>query len=474
MKSLSIIIPVSIAMPLAMGLATGCAVSDSAGEVTSTAATRSPDPLLPGLGNDGYDARAYDLNFDVGAKSRTVDGTATMTAQAHKPLARFGMDFAGGTVHSVSVDARPARFQAKGQKLVVVPARGLDRGLFRVTVRYTADRDAKVPSTVDPSAGWGDTGGGGFAWWGQPDRAHLFFPCNDDLTDKAIFRYRVTVPNGWTAIANGTQTSRSIKADRTTMVYSSQHPMATQLAQLAVGRFKIVQGQGPHGLPLRSAVPAGSTIANLQRLPEYLTWLENKIGRRYPFEAAGVLGVSGSPPEQTFALETQTLPIFTASDLSDSQEIVHELAHQWFGDSAGVKTWSDLWLSEGFASYLDQMWAAEHGGTPLDTAMRKAYQGDQKIRSMGITPARPRRADAMFGVSRGVGPLVLYALRQKVGDAGFQQIVGTYFDRYRDRSASTADFMAVAHRVAGPQMDDFLHDWLYESKTPPMPGHPDW
>ncbi|HEV7932037.1 MAG TPA: M1 family metallopeptidase [Actinomadura sp.] len=438
------------------------------------AAERTPDPLLPELGNDGYHASAYTLNYDFKPESSQIDGTATMTATARETLAEFGMDFAGGTVRSVSVNGRPARFQVKGQKLLVVPARKPGRGPFQVTVRYIADRKAKVSSQVDDTAGWGNSEDGGFAWWGQPDRAHLFFPCNDDLTDKATFTYRVTVPDGWTAVAGGTLASRKSTAGHTTFVYSTARPMATQLAQLTVGKFDIVTGKGPHGLPLRSAVPAGSAKSSLKRLPEYLTWLENKIGRRYPFEVAGVLGVDGRSPEQTFALETQTLPVFSASDLSDSTVVVHELAHQWFGDSAGVKTWSDIWLSEGFATYLDHMWTAEHGGEPLDKAMQQAYNGDKKARATGITPAKPGKAEMMFAVGRGAGPVVLYALHQKVGDARFQRIVQAYFDRYRDGSASSADFVAVARNIGGQELATFLNDWLYGAKTPPMPGHPDW
>jgi aminopeptidase N len=440
----------------------------------AASAGRTPDRLLPELGNDGYHASAYSLSYDFKPESSQIDATATMTATADTTLDEFGMDFAGGTVRSVSVDGRPARFQVKGQKLVVVPSRKPHRGAFQVSVRYTADRKAKVASKVDDTAGWGNSDDGGFAWWAQPDRAHLLFPCNDDLTDKATFTYRVTVPDGWTAIANGTLASRRSTAGQTTFVYSTAHPMATQLAQLAVGRFDIVTGKGPHGLPLRSAVPAGSDTSGLKHLPEYLAWLENTIGRRYPFEVAGLLGVDGQTPEQTFALETQTLPIFPVSGLSDSTEVVHELAHQWFGDSAGVKTWSDIWLSEAFATYLDHMWSAEHGGQPLDKAMHQAYNGDKKVRAMGITPGNPGKPEVMFAVGRGAGPVVLYALHQKVGDAQYQRIVQTYFDRYRDGSASSADFVAVAGNVAGQDLTTFLNDWLYGAKTPPMPGHPDW
>ena len=72
------------------------------------------------------------------------------------------------------------------------------------------------------------------------------------------------------------------------------------------------------------------------------------------------------------------------------------------------------------------------------------------------------------------GALVLYALRQKVGDATFQKIERDWVERYAGKSASTADFIALASKVSGKHLGPFLHDWLYGTKTPPMPGHPDW
>jgi aminopeptidase N len=435
---------------------------------------RAPDPLLPEIGGNGYDVRAYDLSFDFNPASRLIDGTASITADTTKPLAKFDLDHAGGTVRSVVVDGRPAAFTVEGQKLRVVPAGEVRRGRFRLTVRYTADRDAKVPSRVDNSAGWGNNADGGFAWWPQPDRAHVLFPCNDDVADKADFTYRVTVPDGWTAVAGGRLVSQRSAGGRTTFVHRTAHPTAPQLTQLAVGKFDVVTGTGPHGLPLRSAVPAGTEAPGLDRLPEHLTWLEHKIGRRYPFEVAGVLGVAGTSPEQTFALETQTLPIVPASELSDPAVVVHELAHQWFGASAGASTWNDVWLSEGFATYLHLLWSAEHGGTRVDEVMRQTYGGDQQMRTAGIKPGAPGSPEVMFGVGRSLGALVVYALQEKAGEATFQRIVQTYLDRYRDGAASSADFVAITRAVGGQELAGHLHDWLYGATTPPMAGHPDW
>ncbi|HWO67233.1 MAG TPA: M1 family metallopeptidase [Umezawaea sp.] len=431
------------------------------------------DPLLPSLGNAGYDATSYDLSYDFRPSTPLMVGTSTMTATASDRLSRLELDFDGGSVAEVRVNGRRAEHRLDAGKLYVTPAEPLPRGTFRVLVRFTVDRNAKVPSPVDDTAGWSNSADGGFAWFGQPDRAHLFFPCNDDLADKALVSYRVTVPDGWTAIANGT-----LRGHRgSTFLYASDHPMAPQLAQLAVGKFDVVTGVGPHGLPLRSAVPTGTSKDAVARLPEHLTWLEERVGRRYPFDSLGLLGTAGSTPMQTFALETQALPVFPVHTLTDpahANVVVHELAHQWFGDSVGAATWSDLWLSEGFATYFDHLWTEEHGGATVAAELEGVYGMDQQVRDSGVFPGRPGDPAIMFGLARFSGPLVVYALREEVGEEAFGRIVRTYLDRYRDGSATSADFTAVAVSVAGSGLKGFLDAWLYGPTTPPMPGHPEW
>ncbi|QUQ68988.1 M1 family peptidase [Kutzneria sp. CA-103260] len=449
----------------------------AAGALAVSAVTPAPASLLPDLGNDGYRVAAYDLTYDVDPSTTKLPGTAKITAVADRRLSEFRLDYAGGTVAEVQVDGRPAAFHLDKQKLVVDPATAV-RGPFLVTVDFTADRAAKVPSVVDATAGWSNDSDGGFVWFGQPDRAHLFFPCNDSVNDKAYFTYHVTVPAGWTAAANGSLVARSDTKSASTFTYASVHPFATQLAQLAVGKYTLVTGTGPNGLPLRSAVPdPAAAKPMLDQLPGFLDWLQQRIGRRFPFETVGLLGAAGPTAQQTWALETQTLPVFQARDLTDPNNaavVVHELAHQWFGDSAGVADWNDIWLSEGFAVYFDHLYTAEHGGQSLADQFQLAYQRDPEVRAQGITPANPTRPDVMFGLARGFGSLVVYALHEKVGDQVFQRIIDTYLDRYRDGSATSADFIKVATSVGGQDLGPFLHDWLYGSTTPPMPGHPDW
>lgn len=440
------------------------------------------DPVLPGLGNGGYDVREYTVGYRFEPGVSTMESTVEIAAVATQDLSRFNLDFAGGRVHDVRVGGEPAEFVVEGQELVVTPAEPLRGGQrLGVQVRYVADRDAQVPSSVDETAGWANNADGGFAFWAQPDRAHLFFPANDYPADKARITYRVDVPAGWNVVANGTLTDRLAAGDREEFEYRTEQPITTQSAQLAVGRLTTVTGTGPRGLPLRSAAPSGQVTearAALERIPGHLAWLEETIGREFPLETYGILGIDGHGPMQTFALENATLSSFPARALFDADEVepvlVHEAAHQWFGNSVSFNSFSDVWLSEGFASYLDTLWSAQHGGESLDDVFRSFYEREQQVRDAFGSPVAPTDPQSVFGVARGGGSLAIYALRLQAGERDFQRIMGALLDEYRDRSVTTAEFRELVAEVAGPDTGAFLDTWLDADDTPPMPGRPGW
>ncbi|MFB9908811.1 M1 family metallopeptidase [Allokutzneria oryzae] len=440
------------------------------------------DKLLPGLGNGGYDAQKYTVDYRFEPGVSTMDSRTTMVAVATQELSRFTMDFAGGTVSEVQVNGQRAPFAIEGEELVITPARPLRKGRsFTTEVRYVADRDAKVASPVDETAGWGRNSDGGFSFWSQPDRAHLFFPSNDHPSDKAQFVFRVDVPQGWNVVANGLLHSWTNNGGRDRFEYRTVHPITTQISQVAVGKLTTVPGTGPGGLPLRSAVPtdkAGAVRPALDKIPAHLAWLENKLGRRFPLETYGVLGVHGPSPVNTWALENATLSTFPVSSLLNAEEVepvmVHEAAHQWFGNSVSFAGFSDVWLSEGFATYFDHLWTAETTKKPMGEMFRQAYERDQQIRDEAGSIVVSPIPEAIFGLARGGGSLVVYALRQQAGEQGFQRIMQAFLDRFRDRSATTEQFQRLVTEVGGPETGAVLDAWLHAKRTPPMPGHPDW
>ncbi|QTI90932.1 M1 family metallopeptidase [Streptomyces sp. AgN23] len=457
--------------------------SSAAGPVSSThpRPLGIGDPLFPELGNPGYDVTAYDIVFDYRRQDRPLDAVTTIDAHATAPLRTVNLDFAQGVVDSVRVDGVRARFVTAGEDLVVTPSTPLRKGAaFRVTVHHTSDPRGGT------NGGWVRTSDG-LVMANQANAAHRVFPCNDHPADKARFTFRITAPKSLTVVAGGLPGLRLRKGSRTTWTYRLAHPMATELAQISIGRSAVPRRTGPRGLPVRDVVPAVDRARLekwLARTPGQLAWMEKKAGR-YPFENYGVLIAHATTG---FELETQTLSLFER-DLFTSAELprwyiesimVHELAHQWFGDSVSPRRWSDLWLNEGHATWYEALYADERGKASLERRMRKAYEQSDAWRAEGGPPAAPKPADSgqQIGIFRPVvydgSALVLYALRQRIGRTAFDRLEREWVLRHRDGVASTADFIQLASQVAGRDLSGFLRPWLYGKKTPPMPGHADW
>ncbi|MDQ0991979.1 M1 family metallopeptidase [Streptomyces sp. V3I7] len=440
------------------------------------------DPLAPLDGNGGYTVRRYTLDFDWQAPRTPFRAGATVSAVATQALSRFDLDFAGNTLHSVTVDGVPAKdVRREGDELVLTPPRPIARGrAFTVRVSYTADpTQQRHRDDAIGDYGWMPTADG-TVLLAQPDGAKMVFPVDDHPSLRAPVTFHVTTPPDVSAVANGRLVERKRRpGGRVTWTYDSEQPIAAQLVQLAIGRFTFVDSTGPRGLPVRDVVPTGDLVAGTEEsralTPEHLRWLEQRLGP-YPFGRYGVLVGDADLP---VALETQSLSVVPSADLLGDQvdaerNLVHELAHHWTGNSVAIARWSDLWLSEGHARYYERLYSAEHGGRALEDVMRAAYEQHDQWRHDDGAPAEPS-ASSLFRQMRYDGSaLVLYALREEVGEETFGRIERTWVTRYQGRAAGTREFIALASEVAGRDLTQFLKAWLYGPRTPPMPGHPDW
>ncbi|MGD3110281.1 M1 family metallopeptidase [Streptomyces sp. YGL11-2] len=442
------------------------------------------DRLFPTLGNTGYHVTSYDVSMNYSGRSdRPLEAVTVINARSTGNLDRLSLDFARGAVRSAEIDGAPARYQQEGEHLVLTPAAHISPGQkLRIVVHHTSN------PVGAGDGGWIRTKDG-LAMANQADAAHRVFPCNDHPSDKAYFTFHITAPQGLVVVANGLPVGQATRGPRRTWTYRTSHPMATELAQISIGRSAVLTQHGPHGLPIRDVVPAVDRplLARwLAKTPGQVAWMENKVGR-FPFETYGVLTADASTG---FELETQTLSLFekrlfTMVQLPDwyvESVMVHELSHQWFGDSVSPRRWSDVWLNEAHATWYEMLYAQEKGDSraSMETRMRHAYESSDGWRAEGGPPALPKLPDhgQKISIFRPViydgSALVLYALRHKLGTEGFDRLERAWVQKHRDGVAGTADFINLASQIYGHNLSGFFWDWLYGTKTPPMPGHPDW
>ena len=427
------------------------------------------DPYFPKAGNGGYDVGHYGLTLAYDPGTRRLTGTAVITARATRALSAFDLDLKGLRVDEVTVEGRPARWNRAGQELTIRPHDDLEKGeTFATTVRYSG-RPEKITDPDGSEEGWLRTADGALAL-GEPVGSMAWFPGDDHPSDKASYDITVTVPKGLQAVSNGELKSETTKDDRTTFVWHSAEPMASYLATVAVGHYEITRSTLSDGLPVYTAVDPTQAAAGkrvLAKLPEILDWEQYNFGP-YPFSSTGV--IVDRPEDAGYALETQTRPVFPGAP--DTATLVHELAHQWYGDSVTPRTWRDMWLNEGFATYAEWLWDEDHGGRTAQQTFDKLYATPTDDSTLwGFAPAKP--PSAAYISERPVydrGAMVLQKIRQTVGDDRFYDIIQGWAATHRHANADTAEFTAYVEKTApGKDFSAVWKDWLYGDGKPAQP-----
>ncbi|MEU2778481.1 M1 family metallopeptidase [Streptomyces sp. NPDC007162] len=422
------------------------------------------DPYFPLSGNGGYHVGHYDLTLRYDTASRHLDGKAVLTARATQRLTRFDLDLKGLKVTRVTVDGRTARFSRSGQELVVTPPRALAKGReFRVAVSYNGT--PKPVTDPDGSAdGWIPTDDGAFVA-GEPQGAMTWFPANSHPKDKSSYDFTITVPKGRTAVANGVLVGQHTSAGRTTFRWRQSEPMAAYLATATVGKFDVEQYTTRDGIKVYNAVDpreASGSAAVLKKLPSVLEW-ESRLFGPYPFRSAGA--IVDHAPSVGYALETQGRPIYdSAPDLST---LVHENAHQWFGDSVSLTAWKDIWLNEGFATYAEWLYSEQHGGDSAQKTFDALYAKPASDALWAYPPGDPGSGKNIFGEPvYARGAMALHQLRKAVGDAVFFRILRAWAGEHRYGHGTTAQFVKLAEGQSGVDLGSLFQTWLYKKGKP--------
>lgn len=436
------------------------------------------DPYFPKAGNGGYQVDHYALDLDYDPADGQLHGTAVITARAEQELSSFNLDLSGLKVEGVTVQGAGARFNRTGNELTVRPAEDLEKGeVFVAEVDYSG----KPKAIADPGGveeGWITTGQGdsrGAVGVGQPVGSMTWFPGNHHPSDKASYDITLTVPKGYEAVSNGELRARTDLGDgRTEFAWRNTEPMASYLATAAIGKYRVTTGRTPSGVALYTAVApaeAAASAAPLARVPEMVEWGSGRFGP-YPFGTAGSIVLPAGTLE--YALETQTKPVYSGAP--NEELVLHELAHQWFGNSVSPKSWKDMWLNEGFATYAEWLWAEDHGGLTAQQRFDAFVAGDKDVDEDAdsgwdaFPPAAPPGPEVISEdpVYYG-GAMVLQRIRQEVGDEKFFALLKGWAADHRHGNASTADFTAYAEEKTGHDLKKVWDVWLYGKQPLPRP-----
>jgi aminopeptidase N len=419
------------------------------------------EPFFPGAGNRGYDVRAYEIGMDYYGPRKVV-AYVSIEIVALRRLSRIALDFRGPRVAWMT-GPESGSYRRRDGKLIFFPDLPIDKGSrFFLEVAYSG----APPTITDPDGsqeGWYRTDDGVVAL-GEPLGTAAWIPCNNTPADKARFSFNVTVPRSLTAVANGRYAGRSTSEGRTRFIWVEDSPMSPYLAVLNIGRGRLLRSRIG---PLKSWTLIDPRLAAAQRplarLPEVVRFLSDLYGP-YPFESAG--SIVDFAPELGYALETQSRPFYAF--VPDLNTVVHETAHQWFGNSVGIQRWPQIWLNEGFATWSEWYYAEHHGGRSAAAIFRRLYRVPaSNERFWNPPPARPGSPENLFATSTYVrGGMALQALRQEIGTRTMLRLLRRWAASHRHGSANIGEFTALAEQLSGRQLDSLFRRWLYKRGKP--------
>ncbi len=459
---------------------------------TAAAPQPKPHPRPYGRGQARYHATAIApytfentvlrVRFDF-AKG-IVYGQATDVVHAKADgLATLPFDSVGLVYSAVTVNGAPAAYRVAGDRLYVdlaQPAKAGDR--LAVVATYTARptrgiyfiRPDRFYPAMQPEI-WSQ---------GEAEDNRRWFPTWDEPNEKTPVEEIVTVPAGWSVIANGALKSHTTDANGTTFDWVMPGPISTYLIAFAAGpyvRFHTATAR-PDGTPIpvdyyTSAADAKWATACFGNTKDIVAYFQRIIGVPYPWEkydqttverfTAGGMENASATTQTESAIHAPWANVIRPCD----GLVSHELAHQWWGDDVTAADWANIWINEGYATYFADLWAEHKFGEAQFQYQRYHEQqsafGETKHYWRPIVDYVYGSAMDSFDSSGYPRPgAVLHMLRYMYGDAKFFGALKSYLNEYQHKNADTHQFFAAFSKPLGADLGWFEHEWFYRAAFP--------
>jgi aminopeptidase N len=425
------------------------------------------------------DVLHYKFELGLNDQNDTIYGCAEIKFRFLQPISSITFDLASTNVQGkgMKVDRvtsgldEPLKFNEQNDKvnIILLKQSGINDSANFTIFYHGVPRDGLIISKNK----YGDRTFFADNW---PDRAHSWIPCKDEPGDKASFEFIVTAPAQYQVISNGKLSEEKILPDHKKLTHWVEEvSLPTKVMVIGVAKFAVRQfADSPPNIPVSAWVYPQDSIKGFQNYsvaPAILKFYSGYIGP-YPYNK-----LANVQSKTKFGGMENASAIFYYEESAEENKpvedlLAHEIAHQWFGDMATEKSFPHLWLSEGFATYLtDLYFESKYGREIMNKRLideRKAVINFAKHSNKPVVDSLSPFMNLLNANSYQKGAWVLHMLRKEVGDSAFHLFVKKYYDQYKGKNADTDDLLNVAEEVTHKDLKQFFRQWLYTPGVPQL------
>lgn len=430
---------------------------------------------IPRLGQ--IDIQHYRFALALSDTTNVIRGEAQIRVKFLQELSKMDLDLVayqpaektGMIVERITIDEQPLTFQQKGESLEIQLPDGIRKDTeLTFQINY---HGIPADGLIIDANKYGHRTFFGDNW---PNRAHHWLPSVDHPSDKASVEFIVTAPDHYQVIGNGIQVEETNLLNGQKLTHWREDaPLPTKVMVIGAADFAVQRAGDIMGIPISSWVYPENRQAGFYDYAQALQVLPFFIEKVGPYSYPKLANVQSKT--RYGGMENASNIFYYENSVTGGQEqetlIAHEIAHQWFGNSASEGNWHHVWLSEGFATYFTTLYMeAQHG---IEAARELLVEDREQIVSFAgrndspVIDTRITNYNELLNVnSYQKGGWVLHMLRRQIGDEAFWQGIRQYYTRFRNSNALTKDLQEIMEQASGQKLGSFFQQWLYRGGIP--------
>ncbi|HXM95679.1 MAG TPA: M1 family aminopeptidase [Candidatus Dormibacteraeota bacterium] len=419
------------------------------------------------------------LRFDLDQKKVFGDVTHTLSI-FRDTTAKIAFDSVGLTIESVTVNDCAAKFETTADKLLVPLPPGTKSGeKLDIAIHYQG-QPTKGLYFILPDKDYPDRPKQ--IWTqGESEDTRYYLPTYDYPNDRLTTETILTVPASWITVSNGKLISvNNAGNNMKTWTWREALPSSTYLITVVAGEFDEVKDSW-RNIPVTYYAPKGRgdrLYINYGRTPAMIDLFSKKLGVDYAWEkyaqsmvdefiAGGMENSSATTNTSSSLVHPKLAPEYATGQ---DELISHELGHQWFGDLVTTKDWGNLWLNEGFATFMETVWIESN--FPKDQGEYERWNNAREWFSQPTLYKRPivrhdfDDSSIFDGNSYNKAGWVLYMLRHQLGEHAFYAGLHHYLEANRGKNVVTSDLVKAIDDATHINVDQFFTQWIYSAGAP--------